>query len=194
MIMFVWYFSSITIIGPSFLTLFNVQGAPIASKVNNKNEVAVFGHLNPDTDAVATAIAYASFLKTMNINAKAYRLSDLNRETQYVLKMTGIKQPSLLPANISDGTEIALVDHNESQQSIKNLKRMKVTRVLDHHKLGDLTTDVPIYIRFEPVGCTATILAKLYFENKVKICQTTAMLMISAIISDTLFFRFVFVP
>ncbi|CAF3721046.1 unnamed protein product [Rotaria sordida] len=116
MIMFVWYFSSITIIGPSFLTLFNVQGAPIASKVNNKNEVAVFGHLNPDTDAVATAIAYASFLKTMNINAKAYRLSDLNRETQYVLKMTGIKQPSLLPANISDGTEIALVDHNESKK------------------------------------------------------------------------------
>lgn len=72
-----------------------------------------------------------------------------------------------------------------------NLKRMTVTHVLDHHKLGDLTTSGPVFLRFEPVGCTATILAKLYFEHFIIIDRTTAALIISAIISDTLFFRFV---
>jgi manganese-dependent inorganic pyrophosphatase len=72
------------------------------------------GHRNPDTDAITAAIVYADFLRRMNINAKAYRLGDLNNETKFVLKKAGIKEPDTLPDNIPDGTEIALVDHNES--------------------------------------------------------------------------------
>ena len=72
---------------------------------------------------------------------------------------------------------------------MKNLNRMRVTHVIDHHKLGDLTTSEPVYLRFEPVGCTATILTKLYREHKVDIPQKMAFLMISAILSDTLHFR-----
>lgn len=66
---------------------------------------------------------------------------------------------------------------------------MKITHVLDHHKLGDLTTPEPIYLRFEPVGCTATILTKLYRENNIEIPQKMAFLLTSAILSDTLHFR-----
>ncbi len=72
---------------------------------------------------------------------------------------------------------------------MKDLKKMKITRVLDHHKLGDLTTSEPIYLRFEPVGCTATILTKLYRENNIEIPQKMAFLLTSAILSDTLHFR-----
>ena len=72
---------------------------------------------------------------------------------------------------------------------MKNLKKMRITHVIDHHKLGDLTTSEPVFLRFEPVGCTATILTKLYRENNLEISQTMAFLMISAIISDTLHFR-----
>lgn len=72
---------------------------------------------------------------------------------------------------------------------MENVNKMLVTHVIDHHKLGDLTTSDPIFIRFEPVGCTATILTKLYRENNLDINQKTAFLLTSAILSDTLHFR-----
>ncbi len=75
------------------------------------------------------------------------------------------------------------------QQSMENLKKMRVKYVVDHHKLGDLTTSEPVYLRFEPVGCTATILTKLFRENNLDIDQKIASLLISAILSDTLHFR-----
>lgn len=70
-----------------------------------------------------------------------------------------------------------------------DLKKMRVSRVVDHHKIGDLTTSEPVYLRFEPVGCTATILTKLHRENNLEIDQKTATLLLSAIMSDTLHFR-----
>ena len=72
---------------------------------------------------------------------------------------------------------------------MKNLARMNITRIVDHHKLGGLTTAEPVYVRFEPLGSTGTILTKMFRENKVQIQQTTAVLLISAILSDTLHFR-----
>lgn len=75
------------------------------------------------------------------------------------------------------------------EQSMKDLKKMRVTHVVDHHKLGDLSTSEPVYLRFEPAGCTATILTKLFRENNLEIDQKLAILLISAIFSDTLHFR-----
>ena len=72
---------------------------------------------------------------------------------------------------------------------MENLSKMHVTHVVDHHKLGDLTTPAPVYLRFEPVGCTATILTKLFRERNLEMDQKTAFLLISAILSDTLHFR-----
>ncbi|CAF2637656.1 unnamed protein product [Rotaria sp. Silwood2] len=161
----------------------------VKNVISNNKEVIVLGHRNPDTDAITAAIVYSDFLRRMNINAKAYRLGDLNNETKFILKTVDIKEPEMLPDDISNGTEVALVDHNESQQSMKNLKKMRVTHVIDHHKLGDLTSSEPIYLRIEPVGCTATILTKLYRENNLNIDQKMAFLLISAILSDTLHFR-----
>ena len=73
---------------------------------------------------------------------------------------------------------------------MENLKNMRVTHVIDHHRLGDLTTSEPIYIRFEPVGSTATILTKLYRENRVHITRKIALLLVSAIISDTVHLQY----
>lgn len=73
---------------------------------------------------------------------------------------------------------------------MKNIQKMHVTHVIDHHKLGDLATSEQVYLRFEPVGCTATILTKLYRENSIKISPTMAFLLSSAIVSDTLHFRY----
>ncbi|CAF0978557.1 unnamed protein product [Adineta steineri] len=172
-----------------FTNTFSKQKFPSRKTINNQSQVYVFGHRNPDTDAITSALVYADFLRRKKINAKAYRLGDLNNETKFVLKRAGMKPPDMLPSYLAAGTAVALVDHNESQQSMENLKMMRVTYVVDHHRLGDLTTLEPIYLRFEPVGCTATILTKLYRENKFRINQNIALLLVSAILSDTLHFR-----
>ncbi|MFC4639260.1 manganese-dependent inorganic pyrophosphatase [Deinococcus hohokamensis] len=150
--------------------------------------IAVFGHRNPDTDAIASALVYAHFLTRQGTEAQAYRLGELNFETSYVLRELGLEAPPLLP-ELPAGAEVALVDHNESAQSAGNLSELTVTRVVDHHKLGDLSTQTPAYLRFEPVGCTATILLKLFREAALSVEREDARLMLSAILSDTLHFR-----
>ncbi|ANE44583.1 manganese-dependent inorganic pyrophosphatase [Deinococcus puniceus] len=150
--------------------------------------LAVFGHLNPDTDAISAALVYARLLTRQGVEAQAYRLGDLNFETAFVLRELGIDAPPLLP-QLAPGSAVALVDHNESAQSVSNLSELDVTRVVDHHKLGDLTTSQPAYLRFEPVGCTGTLLLKLHLEAHLPVEVTDAKLMLSAILSDTLHFR-----
>lgn len=148
----------------------------------------VFGHLNPDTDAITAALVYARLLTRQGVAAQAYRLGELNFETPFVLREAGVEAPELLPA-LPAGTEVALVDHNESAQSVPNLPELVVTRVVDHHKLGDLTTSQPPYLRFEPVGCTGTILLGLHREAGLHIEPADAKLLLSAVLSDTLHFR-----
>ncbi len=150
--------------------------------------IAVFGHLNPDTDAITAALVYARLLTRQGVDATAYRLGDLNFETTFVLDQAEIEAPALLP-ELPAGAPVALVDHNESAQSTPNLGELNVTRVVDHHKLGDLTTAQPPYLRFEPVGCTGTILLKLHREAGLTVEALDARLMLSAILSDTLHFR-----
>lgn len=148
----------------------------------------VFGHTNPDTDAITAALVYANLLNRQGVEAQAFRLGELNFETQFVLKALELEAPPLLSA-LQAGTEVALVDHNESAQSTANLSELSVKRVVDHHKLGDLTTANPPYLRFEPVGCTGTILLKLHREANLSVEARDAKLMLSAILSDTLHFR-----
>lgn len=150
--------------------------------------IAVFGHLNPDTDAISAAMVYANLLTRQGKEAQAYRLGELNFETAYVLRELGLEAPTLI-SELPAGTQVALVDHNESAQSLPNLAELNVTHVVDHHKLGDLTTANPPYLRFEPVGCTGTILLSLHREAGLSVEPKDAKLMLSAILSDTLHFR-----
>ncbi len=150
--------------------------------------ISVFGHLNPDTDAITAALVYAHLLSRSGTPATAYRLGDLNFETQYVLRHAGVNAPDHLPS-LPAGSPVALVDHNESAQSAPNLADLEVRYVVDHHKLGDLTTTQPAHLRFEPLGCTGTLLLKLHREAGLSLEATDALLLLSAILSDTLHFR-----
>lgn len=82
-----------------------------------------------------------------------------------------------------------LVDHNERKQAVANIDKADVLEIIDHHRLGDLTSDLPISFRNEPVGATATIVSKLYLENGVEPEPEMAGLLLAAIIADTLNFR-----
>ncbi len=84
---------------------------------------------------------------------------------------------------------VILIDHNEATQSIKGIKEAEVLEIVDHHRIDGVATNVPPMIRIEPVGCTSTVVYKLYCENGIEIDKTSASLMLSAILSDTLILK-----
>jgi manganese-dependent inorganic pyrophosphatase len=86
-------------------------------------------------------------------------------------------------------TQVILVDHSEQSQSVSGLNEAELIEIIDHHRLGDVETSKPIFMRCQPLGSTATIVAMMYFENKIRLSAKYAGLMLSAIISDTLLFK-----
>lgn len=153
------------------------------------SKTLVFGHKNPDTDTITSAIVYAYLKQQLGVDAEAVRLGELNNETKYALEKFNFEAPRLI-ANVKDeAAHVILVDHNEFQQSADGIEDVQITEVIDHHRIANFTTADPLYFRAEPVGCTATILNKLFKENNVEIPANIAGLMLSAIISDTLLFK-----
>ncbi|MFC4410492.1 manganese-dependent inorganic pyrophosphatase [Chungangia koreensis] len=153
------------------------------------DKVLVFGHKNPDTDTITSAIVYAHLKNELGINAEAVRLGDINNETKYALDKFGFEAPRFVEKVAGEAKRVILVDHNERQQSADDIEEVQVTEVIDHHRIANFETADPIYYRAEPVGCTATILNKLYKENGVGIPANIAGLMLSAIVSDSLLFK-----
>ncbi len=150
-------------------------------------KILIFGHKNPDTDSITSSMVLANLEKALGKEVEACRLGNVNKETQYVLDYLGIGAPRLIES-VEDGAEVMLVDHANPKESIENLEEVTILKIVDHHKVA-LNTGYPLYYRAEPVGCTETILYKLYQENNVEIDKTIATLMLSAIISDTLLFK-----
>ncbi|MBQ6856240.1 MAG: putative manganese-dependent inorganic diphosphatase, partial [Lachnospiraceae bacterium] len=107
----------------------------------------------------------------------------LNADGKYVGM---ISRRNLLGAK---GKQIILVDHNEKSQAVKGMETADILEIIDHHRLGTVETMSPVFFRNQPLGCTATIIYQMYQENDVVIDRTTAGLLCSAIISDTLLFR-----
>ncbi len=152
--------------------------------------ISVVGHANPDTDSVTSAIAFATLLNAQGKEAKAcmqIAAADLNPESTTVLKRFGLAAPELL--NDAAGKQIALVDFSDLAQGPANLNAAELAAVVDHHKIGDITTNNPILFRAEPVGCTATVLTKMYKEAGVEIPKNVAGGMLAAILSDTVNFK-----
>lgn len=153
------------------------------------DKILIFGHKNPDTDTICSAIAYADLKKKLGMNVEPIRLGNLNGETEYALKTFNSEVPRLVTTVAAEAKEVILVDHNERQQSADDIDQVRILEVIDHHRIANFETSDPLYYRAEPVGCTATILKKLYKENGVEIESNIAGLMLSAIISDSLLFK-----
>lgn len=151
--------------------------------------VLVFGHKNPDTDTICSAIAYAELKKKLGMDAEAVRLGEVSNETQYALDHFRVKAPRLVERVSDEANAVILVDHNEFQQSAVDIEDVRILEVIDHHRIANFQTADPLYYRAEPVGCTATILLKLYKEHGIEIAPDMAGLMLSAIISDSLLFK-----
>lgn len=149
----------------------------------------IFGHKNPDTDSICSALVYADLKTKLGANVEPVRLGTVSSETQFVLDYFKVAAPRQVETVANEVNDVILVDHNERQQSADDIEQVRVVEVIDHHRIANFETSHPLYYRAEPVGCTTTILKKMYKENGVDIPKEIAGLMLSAIISDTLLLK-----
>lgn len=152
--------------------------------------VSVVGHSNPDTDSVTAAIAYANYLKATGTDAVAcmqISAENLNPESKVVLEKFGLTAPATMTD--AAGKDVALVDFSDIAQAPANIGSANIVGIVDHHKIGDITTGSPIFFYAKPVGCTCTVLLEMYKNNKVDLPKNIAGGMLCAILSDTVNFK-----
>ena len=154
-----------------------------------ENKVLIFGHKNPDTDTICSSMVKEILNKKNGCKkSKAVRLGNINKETQYALNYLGLEAPELIE-KVEEGQEVILVDHNEFNQSVEGIEKAKILEVVDHHRISNFETSEPLYYTARPFGCTSTILFEEFKQLGHEIEKTEAILMASAIISDTLLLK-----
>ncbi|TFJ38590.1 manganese-dependent inorganic pyrophosphatase [Carnobacterium divergens] len=153
------------------------------------SNVLIFGHLNPDTDAITSAISFAYLQKQLGVEAEAVAVGNVSEETAFALNYFNVAAPRVVETVANETNQVMLVDHNEFQQSVSDIRDVEVLAVVDHHRIANFETANPLYYRAEPVGCTNTIILKMYKEQQIAIPKEIAGLMASAIISDSLLFK-----
>lgn len=143
-------------------------------------KVIIIGHKAPDTDSVVNAVVLAELM-----GGKAARAGEINKETEFVLNKFNLPIPELV-TDIS-GNKVLLVDHNEQTQIVDGIENAEIIGVIDHHKI-QLTTSKPIYLHFEPIGSTASIIGKLYI-GQLEGNPNLAGALLGALLSDTVIFK-----
>ena len=147
----------------------------------------VFGHKNPDTDSVCAAIALADLKKKLGEDIAPAIQGELNPESTFVLNKFGVAAPAVVTSYA--GKDVYLVDHSDLAQSPDDLKEANILGIVDHHKLGDVTTGQPLECWIWPVGCTCTVIASMYDYFNIDIPKEIAGIMLCAILSDTVIFK-----
>lgn len=155
------------------------------------SKLLVFGHQNPDTDAIASAYGWAYLEREVfGRDAEAVALGTPNEETTFALDYFGVTAPRVVTSAKEEGvSQVILTDHNEFQQSISDIKDVEVTAVIDHHRVANFETANPLYMRLEPVGSASSIVYRAFKENGLTPPKDVAGLLLSGLISDTLLLK-----
>lgn len=149
--------------------------------------VYVVGHKSPDTDSVCAAIALSDLKSKLGQECKPAAQGEINSESKFVLDKFGVSAPELLTD--ATGKQFYLVDHSDRSQSLDNLDQGELLGIVDHHKVGDVTTPNPVEVWTWPVGCSCTVLKSMYDFYGVEIPKNIAGIMSCAILSDTVIFK-----
>lgn len=148
----------------------------------------VIGHKNPDTDSIVAALSATNLYRGRGIDAAAAAQGEPAPETAFVLKRFGLKAPEV--ATSVAGRDVYLVDYSDLAQAPDDFKQAASLRgIIDHHKLGDVTSDTPLECFIMPYGCSNTIIKELHDYFKVAIPRDLAGAMLCAILSDTVIFK-----
>ncbi|MCV6607805.1 MAG: manganese-dependent inorganic pyrophosphatase [Campylobacterales bacterium] len=149
--------------------------------------IYVYGHTNPDSDSIVGAISLAYLKNQLGEEAVATRQGKLNPESTWILEKFNIDVPDLMLEYA--GKDVWLVDHSDLAQSPQDVKEANILGIVDHHKLGDITTPTPLECWIRPVGCSCTIVKEMFDFYKVDIPKDIAGAMLCAILSDTVIFK-----
>jgi len=145
------------------------------------------GHKIPDSDSIISAIALSYLKNQLGIETIAVRQGDINPESQYILDKFNLEAPELKTSFA--GCDIFLTDHNNYKEAPDDLDEANLVGIVDHHKLGGITTSSPLECWIRPVGCTNTIIKEMFDYYEVEIPQNIAGAMMCAILSDTVIFK-----
>ncbi len=145
------------------------------------------GHTTPDSDSICSAISLAYLLNEIGREAIPARQGPVSPETQFILDKFGFAAPELKTEFA--GCELYITDYSDRGQAPKDLDQATVVGIVDHHKLGDITTSTPLECWIRPVGCTNTIVKEMYEYYGVEIPANIAGIMMCAILSDTVIFK-----
>lgn len=149
--------------------------------------IIVIGHKNPDTDSIVSAISTHYLLKSRGFDVQCAAQGKPAPETQFVLDRFNLKAPQELHSVA--GKEVFLVDYSDLAQAPDDFKQAKLVGIIDHHKLGDVTSDNPIECWLQPVGCSNTLIKIIYDFYNIAIPKDIAGAMLCAILSDTVLFK-----
>ncbi|MGL5812375.1 MAG: DHHA2 domain-containing protein [Aeromonas sp.] len=142
----------------------------------------VFGHKNPDSDSICTALVAADWLNGQGRPAQAFALGTPIAETRFILETAGIEAPPVLTSSVAD-KPVFLVDFSELEQGPEGLADADVQGLIDHHRIGTLITRGPLDAWVRAVGCSATVLLELMGHETLS--RPQARLLLGAIVSDT---------
>lgn len=161
------------------------------------SKVYVFGHKNPDNDAIMSAVVLTQLLNQVKFDGNEYvvrRLGPLPAESAKLLAETGTPEPELLEkiepaAEGAEQQKVVLCDHNESGQTVDGIHNAQVIGVVDHHRIGGFETAAPLYYICLPWGSSCTIVRRLFdLLGQVPTKEQTKLLL-SAMMTDTLMLK-----
>lgn len=149
--------------------------------------VYALGHKNPDSDTVCAALSLAHLNTQRGTETLAVTQGKINPETCYILDRYGMEVPEIKTSFA--GEKVFLVDTSDLTQLPDDFKEAEVQGIVDHHKLGDVTSSSPLECWIHPVGCSCTVLKDMYNFYNIDIPQEIAGVMLCAILSDTVIFK-----
>ncbi len=147
----------------------------------------VCGHTNPDSDSICAAISLSYLKNQLGDEATPARQGDINPESRFILDKFDIEEPILKTAYKNEN--LFIVDYSDLAQAPKDIKEANILGIVDHHKLGDITTPTPLECWIRPVGCSNTIIKEMFDYYKVDIPKNLAGIMLCAILSDTVIYK-----
>ncbi|WP_455756002.1 manganese-dependent inorganic pyrophosphatase [Sulfurimonas sp.] len=147
----------------------------------------IFGHTSPDSDSIVGAMALAYLKNQLGEDCVPTRQGEISAETEFILNKFNGTVPELKTSYA--GENVYLVDFSDKAQAPKDIMEATILGIVDHHKLGDLTTSTPLECWIRPIGCSNTVVKEMFDHHKVEIPKDLAGMMMCSILSDTVIFK-----
>ncbi len=147
----------------------------------------VFGHTSPDSDSIVGAISLSYLKNELGEDCIPTRQGEISAETEFILNKFGGIVPELKTSVA--GEDVYLIDFSDKAQAPSDIMEATILGIVDHHKLGDLTTDTPLECWIRPIGCSNTVVYEMFKAYDVEIPKDLAGMMMCAILSDTVIFK-----